>query len=43
MRPRSLVPLILLVLAPVAGAGDQEKTLFTEPFADNLLGNRLHW
>jgi regulation of enolase protein 1 (concanavalin A-like superfamily) len=36
MRPCCLVPLILLVLAPVAKAGDQEKTLFTEPFAEKL-------
>jgi hypothetical protein len=36
VKPRSLVPLILLVLAPVASAGDQEKTLFTEPFAEKL-------
>ena len=36
MRPCSLVPLILLLLAPVASAGDQEKTLFTEPFAEKL-------
>ena len=36
MRPRSLVPLILLVLTPFASAGDQEKTLFAEPFAEKL-------
>jgi hypothetical protein len=36
MKPRFFVPLIILVLTPFASAGDQEKTLFAEPFAEKL-------
>ena len=34
--PCSLLPVILLVLAPVASAGENEKALFTEAFTDKL-------
>jgi regulation of enolase protein 1 (concanavalin A-like superfamily) len=34
--PCSLLPFILLVLAPVASAGEKEKALFTEAFTDKL-------